>query len=89
MLVSGLVASVVVAVVADGSEASVLKLVVIVVDSRSLSRVGFGAEVVGGVLVVRRWVVFLEPIVAIEVVCCAKKKRKTRQANKKRGSRRA
>ena len=54
----------VVVVVVSGPEASVL-MVVVVVGSRSLSKVVFGAEVVGGVLVVRCWVVFLEPVVAI------------------------
>ena len=66
VLVFGWVESAVVVVVAGGSEASALMLVVVFVGSRSLSKLGFGAVVVGGVVVVRHWVVFiLGPFVAI------------------------
>ena len=52
VLVSGWAESAVVVVVAARSVASALMLVVLVVGSRSLFKLGFGAVVVSGVLVV-------------------------------------
>ena len=84
VLVSGCAESVVVIVVVVVGGSRVPMLVAVVAGSRrSLSEVGFGAVVVGGVFVVRRWVDFILGIfVAIFVVCCAEK-RKRRQGNTK------
>mgnify|MGYP000167338738 CR=1 FL=1 len=79
VLVSGCVESVVVIVVVGGSRVPML-VAVVAGSTRSLSMVGFGAVVVGGVFVVRHWVDFiLRPFVAIFVVCCAEKEKEGKE----------